>query len=301
MENGFALYNVAGVLEGLEDLSEGRKYYMDQICIKRLEVFAKHGVMPEENVLGQKFLISATLYCDTEKAGESDIISDAVNYAEVAGLIKEEAEGQVFHLLERLAWFLARKILLTYQMVQKVELEIEKPWAPVLLPLETVSVKISRGWNLAYLSIGSNLGDKEENLIQAIQMLGEDEETEVVKQSSFFVTEPVGGVKQDDFLNAALAIKTLRSPQELLELIDSIEKRLKRERLIHWGPRTIDLDIIFYNNEIVQEENLVIPHIEMANRMFVLEPLCEIAPYAIHPVFQKTVMELKKERDEKAI
>lgn len=295
------MYNVAGILEGIEDLPEGRNDYMDQICIKRLEVFAKHGVMPEENVLGQKFLISATLYCDIEKAGKSDMISDAVNYAEVAGLIKKEAEGQVFHLLERLAWFLARKILFTYRMVQKVELEIEKPWAPVLLPLETVSVKISRGWNTAYLSIGSNLGDKKENLIQAIQMLGEDEETEVVKQSSFFVTEPVGGVCQDDFLNAALEIKTLRSPQELMELIASIEKRLKRERLIHWGPRTIDLDIIFYNNEIIQEENLVIPHIEMANRMFVLEPLCEIAPYVIHPVFQKTVLELKKEGDEKAI
>ena len=124
-------------------------------------------------------------------------------------------------------------------------------------------------------------------------MLNEDEETEVTKQSSFLVTEPVGGIEQDDFLNAALEIKTLRSPQGLLELIASIEKMLKRERLVHWGPRTIDLDIIFYNDEIIQAENLVIPHIEMANRMFVLEPLCEIAPYVMHPVFHKTVMELK--------
>ncbi len=266
---------------------------MDQICIKRLEVFARHGVLSEENALGQKFLISATLYCDTDKAGRTDAISDSVNYAEVAKLLQRETEGHVFHLLERLAWFLARRILLTYRMVWKVELEIEKPWAPVLLPLETVSVKISRGWNLAYLSIGSNLGNKEENLKQAIQMLNEDEETEVTKQSSFLVTEPVGGIEQDDFLNAALEIKTLRSPQGLLELIASIEKMLKRERLVHWGPRTIDLDIIFYNDEIIQAENLVIPHIEMANRMFVLEPLCEIAPYVMHPVFHKTVMELK--------
>lgn len=274
---------------------------MDQICIKRLEVFARHGVFSEENKLGQKFLISATLYCDARKAGRTDAISDSVNYAEVAKLLQQETEGHIFHLLERLAWFLAKKILLAYRMVQKVELEIEKPWAPVLLPLETVSVKISREWNLSYLSIGSNLGNKEENLLQAIQMLNEDEETEVTKQSSFFVTEPVGDVEQDDFLNAALEIQTLRSPQELLGLIASIEKRLKRERLVHWGPRTIDLDIIFYNDEIIQTENLVIPHIEMANRMFVLEPLCEIAPYAVHPVFHRTVLELKNERDEKEI
>lgn len=274
---------------------------MDQICIKRLEVFARHGVFSEENKLGQKFLISATLYCDARKAGRTDAISDSVNYAEVAKLLQQETEGHIFHLLERLAWFLAKKILLAYRMVQKVELEIEKPWAPVLLPLETVSVKISREWNQSYLSIGSNLGNKEENLLQAIQMLNEDEETEVTKQSSFFVTEPVGDVEQDDFLNAALEIQTLRSPQELLGLISSIEKRLKRERLVHWGPRTIDLDIIFYNDEIIQTENLVIPHIEMANRMFVLEPLCEIAPYAVHPVFHRTVLELKNERDEKEI
>jgi len=274
---------------------------MDQICIKQLEVFAKHGVLPEENTLGQKFLISAVLYCDTKRAGRTDAISDSVNYAEVAELLQKETEGQVFHLLERLAEFLAKKILLTYRMVWKIELEIEKPWAPVLLPLKTVSVKISRRWNLSYLSIGSNLGNKEENLIQAIQMLNEDEETEVTKRSSFLVTEPVGGVEQDDFLNAALEIKTLRSPQELLDLIASIEKKLKRERLVHWGPRTIDLDIIFYNDEIIQAENLVIPHIEMANRMFVLEPLCEIAPYVVHPVFHKTVLELKNERDEKVL
>lgn len=280
----------AGQMEKMEK----RLRNMDQICIKRLEVFARHGVLPEENVLGQKFLISATLYCDTRKAGKSDALSDSVNYAKVSELVKKSAEEQVFRLLERLAWYLARKILLTYPQIQKVDLEIEKPWAPVLLPLETVSVKISRGWNRAYLSIGSNLGDKEENLLQAIRMLDEDEETRVTKQSSFLITEPVGEVEQDDFLNAALEIETLRSPEELLELIGTIERKLKRERVIHWGPRTIDLDIVLYNDEVIQTETLTIPHMEMGNRMFVLEPLCEIAPYAVHPVFHKTMLELKE-------
>lgn len=268
---------------------------MDKICIKRLEIFAKHGVLPEENALGQKFLISAVLYCDTEKAGVSDALGDSVNYAEVSELIKKSTEGHVFKLLERLAWHLARRLLLTYPQIQKVDLEIEKPWAPVLLPLETVSVKITRGWNRAYLSIGSNLGDRLENLQQAIGMLEADEETIVVRQSSFLETEPVGYTNQPVFLNGALEIRTLRSPERLLELIGSIEHALKRERVVHWGPRTIDLDIILYNDEIIQTERLTIPHVEMANRMFVLEPLCEIAPYAVHPVLRKTVMELKKE------
>lgn len=268
---------------------------MDKICIKRLEIFAKHGVLPEENILGQKFLISAALYCDTRKAGVSDALGDSVNYAEVSELIKKSTEGHVFKLLERLAEHLAERILLAYPQIQKVDLEIEKPWAPVLLPLETVSVKIEREWNRAYLSIGSNIGDKKQNLLQAVRLLERDEETTVVRQSSFIETEPVGYTEQDTFLNGALEIRTLRSPESLLELIGSIEQALKRERIVHWGPRTIDLDIIFYNDEIIQTERLTIPHVEMANRMFVLEPLCEIAPFAVHPVFHKTVMELKKE------
>ena len=94
-----------------------------------------------------------------------------------------------------------------------------------------------------------------------------------------------------------MELRTLRSPEELLDLIGDIEQRLKRERVVHWGPRTIDLDIILYNDEIVQTERLTVPHVEMANRMFVLEPLCEIAPYALHPVIGKTVMELKREME----
>lgn len=268
---------------------------MDQICIKRLEVFAKHGVLPEENALGQKFLISVTMYCDTKKAGTSDAIADSVNYAEVSALLERETQTNVFHLLEKLAWHLARKILLTYPQIKKVDLEIEKPWAPVLLPMETVSVKISRFWNTAYLSIGSNMGDKKENLIQAIRLLEADEETTVIRQSAFIQTEPYGYTDQDEFLNGALELQTLRSPEELLELIGQIEQKLKRERVIHWGPRTIDLDIILFNDEVIQTEKLTIPHVEMAKRMFVLEPLCEIAPYAVHPVYHKTVTELKEQ------
>ena len=266
---------------------------MDRICIKRLEVFARHGALPEENVLGQKFLISATLYCSTRKAGLSDELGDSVNYAEVSRFIKESTEGHMFNLIERLAEYLAGKILLAYPQLRKVDIEVEKPWAPVLLPLETVSVKITRAWNRVYLSIGSNLGNKEENLRQAIRLLEEDEETAVVRQSSFIETEPVGYTEQDNFLNAALEIQTLRSPEQLLDLIGTIERALKRERLVHWGPRTIDLDILLFNDEIIQTDRLTIPHIEMANRMFVLEPLCEIAPYVVHPVLHKTVLEMR--------
>ncbi len=271
---------------------------MDEIRIRRLEVFARHGNLPEETALGQKFLISVALQCDAGRAGRSDALCDSIDYAAVSHLIKKYTEENVFHLLERLAQCLADEILLAYPAVRGIVVEVEKPWAPVMLPLETVSVRIERGWSTVYLGIGSNMGDKEKHLLEAIRLLGEDKRIRVVSRSSFLITKPVGYEEQDDFLNGAVKIETLYSPEELLEVIFQIEAALKRERTIHWGPRTIDLDILLFDDRIIQSERLTVPHREMAKRMFVLEPLCEIAPYAVHPVYGKTIERLKNELEE---
>ena len=90
-------------------------------------------------------------------------------------------------------------------------------------------------------------------------------------------------------------LRTLRTPEELLELIGEIERSQKRERIIHWGPRTVDLDILLYDQEIIHTESLTVPHIEMANRMFVLEPMCEIAPYAKNPLNGCSMLEMKQQ------
>lgn len=265
---------------------------MDQIKITNLEVFGHHGVFKEENVLGQKFLVSVMLYADLSKASFSDELSGSVNYGEVCHFIKNEMEKYTFKLIESLTEHLARELLLHFPRVEKIRLELKKPWAPILLPLETVSVVMERGWHRVFLSIGSNLGDKENNLNQAIKLLNGDELCSVVQKSSFLDTKPVGGVEQDDFLNAALELKTLRTPEELLELISQIETELKRVRTIHWGPRTIDLDILFFDQEVIRTSDLTIPHPEIRNREFVLEPMCEIAPEMVHPIYGKTIFEL---------
>lgn len=265
---------------------------MDQIRITNLEVFCHHGVYKEENVLGQKFLVTVILYADLSKAAGRDDLGSSVNYGEVCHFIKNEMEKYTFKLIETLTEHLARTILIHFPLVEKVQLEVKKPWAPILLPLETVSVVMERSRHLVYLSIGSNLGDKESNLNKAIALLNEDELSRVTGQSSFIVTEPVGGVKQDDFLNAALELKTLRTAAELLELIGQIEEKLKRVRTIHWGPRTIDLDILFYDRDIIKTPELTIPHTEMQNRGFVLKPMCEIAPGFLHPIYGKTIFQL---------
>lgn len=268
---------------------------MDRIYIKRLEVFAKHGVFPEENVLGQKFLISAILHTDVRAAGKTDDLKKSIHYGEVSHMMKEYLEGHTFALLERAVETLAEKMLLEIPGLWEVELELEKPWAPIGLPLETVSVAIRRGWHRAYIALGSNMGQREEYLKMAVERIGQIRGCQVERVSSFLSTAPYGGVEQDDFLNGCMQIRTLLTPRELLDALQGIEREAGRERKIHWGPRTLDLDIIFYDREVVDEEDLQIPHIEMQKRDFVLLPLREIAPYLRHPVTGKTVSEMAEE------
>lgn len=128
----------------------------------------------------------------------------------------------------------------------------------------------------AYLSIGSNIGDRIANLQGAIDGL-RLYKIEVVAISSVYETEPVGGVVQDDFLNLAVSIKTTLSAYDLLDKIHEIEQKWHRKRLIHWGPRSIDLDILYYANDVFNDERLIVPHPEIKNRQFVLIPLLEIA------------------------
>lgn len=130
--------------------------------------------------------------------------------------------------------------------------------------------------NDVYLSIGTNIGDRKRNLQEAVRLLTETKGIEVVRVSSIYETAPVGYVDQDAFLNIAVYVKTTKSADEMLAACQSIEQELGRVRLIRWGPRSIDLDILLYNQENIESEHLIIPHARMYERAFVLVPLMEI-------------------------
>ena len=265
---------------------------LDEIRIEDLEVFANHGVFPEENVLGQKFLVTAVLYTDTRRAGKTDDLTASIHYGEVSAFIEKYLREHTFHLLERAAESLAEEMLLSIPLLRKVGLTIKKPWAPVRLPLKTVSVSVERGWHTAYIALGSNMGDREAYLNHAVESLSSLGGCRIEKVSGFIETPPYGVTDQADFLNGCLKMETLLYPRELLEEMNRIEKEAGRERIVHWGPRTLDLDLIFYDDLVVEEDDLCIPHVEMHKRKFVLEPLAEIAPYKRHPVYGKTVREM---------
>lgn len=143
-----------------------------------------------------------------------------------------------------------------------------------------------------FVAVGSNLGEREKNIQTAIKKLAEHPEIIVQKKSLLLETKPYGNTKQPDFLNGVVEITTTLSPKNLLAYLMQIEKSLGRERKEHWGARTIDLDIIFYDDLVIQVDDLAIPHIDMQNRLFVLGPLLEIAPDFMHPILQKTVLDL---------
>lgn len=271
---------------------------MDRIEIRQLEVFAYHGCNEDEKVDGQKFYVDANLYLDVRTPGMSDNLEETTNYAKACKFINKFMTENRFNLIEAVAERTSREILKSFPKVVAVDFTINKPNAPIKLPFGNVAVSVSRKWHKAHLSIGSNIGDKEAYLNQAVESIYDDDNCRVMAVSKFIETQPYGPVEQENFLNGCLEVETLYSPEELLKCINQIEAESNRERTAHWGPRTLDIDIILYDEEVISKKDLVIPHKEMHKRAFVLEPLNEIAPYAFNPALRKNVMQMLLELNE---
>ena len=268
---------------------------MDQIRIENLRIFAHHGVYREENEKGQNFYINAVLEMDTVRAGMTDDLGASTNYGEVCRFLDHFIKEHTYQLIETVAEKTTEAVLLKFPLVRRITLEVRKPEAPVPLPFESISVMITRGWHRVYLSCGSNMGDRKQHLDEAAEALRADDKCRLRKVSRWIETKPYGGVEQEDFLNGAMELETLYTPEMLLEKLHEIEQTHGRERKVHWGPRTLDLDLLLYEDLIMDTQELTIPHIDMHNRRFVLEPLVEIAPYAEHPVLHKCVRQMYEE------
>ena len=141
-----------------------------------------------------------------------------------------------------------------------------------------------------FVGIGSNMGDRVLNCKKALQEMSAF--SKILRVSSVYETEPFGNEEQPKFINCAVEIETVLTPLELLDLLQSIEDKLERRRGERWGPRTIDLDIIFYDDLIIDTDGLTIPHVSAHTRRFVLEPLCELEPRLLHPGFGVQLSEL---------
>ena len=269
------------------------------IRIKDLKVFAHHGVFQEETENGQNFYVCVDAYQNITSAASMDELMLTTNYAELCDHIVNFLTENIFKLIETAAEELSKSILLKYSLLYSVVVEIKKPEAPINHPFDYVSVVRRMSRHKAILSLGSNMEDREKHLRDAIAELDEDPATNVIKVSGMLETEPYGYTDQDKFINCAVSVSTILEPRDLLLFVQGIEAKHKRVREIHWGPRTLDIDIIFYDDLVYGDSSLQIPHVDMHNRLFVLEPVCEIEPGYRHPVLGKTVLQLLNELKEK--
>jgi len=147
----------------------------------------------------------------------------------------------------------------------------------------------------AYIAVGSNIGNPLQNCAEAIHKISKNDYIKIRSKSSFYQTSPIGNIKQECFVNSVVKINTSLNPESLLSYLLGIETEMGRVRKEKWGPRIIDLDLLFYDSLILNKEALTIPHPELQKRNFVLIPLCEIAENLIHPNLKKTIRTLLKE------
>lgn len=249
-----------------------------KIKISNLVVYAAHGVHDFEKQNKQRFVFDVEYELANNISAFSDNLADTVNYSSVCDTIAYVAENNCFNLIERLAREVAMTILEKYAKIKCVYVTVHKPEAPVKRKFKDISASYYAECEVAYLSLGSSLGDRKAQLDRAVSLLRSTRGVRVDAVSDYIETVPYGGVAQNNFLNAAVKIATLLSPRELLNEIHNIEHECGRVRTVRWDDRTLDIDIILFGNKTVDEDDLKIPHPEYKKRDFVLIPLRQIKP-----------------------
>lgn len=272
---------------------------MDYLCIKDLEIYANHGVFQSEKELGQKFLVTLKMGYNMKKGATSNSLGDSIHYGVLSKEIYDYFRSESIDLIETVAYRLVEFIFKKHEIVEELEISIKKPWAPINLPLDTVMVSINRKKRRYFLGMGSNIGEKEKYLNSAIDKLEDIDSVKVLRVSEMYTTKAWGKTDQDDFVNCAVELESYEQPEDLLRITQSIEYDLGRVRHEKWGPRTIDIDILFCDDEIIYTEDLKIPHPYIQERQFVLEPLENIAEFFVHPVYKKNIKQLLKKLKEK--
>jgi dihydroneopterin aldolase/2-amino-4-hydroxy-6-hydroxymethyldihydropteridine diphosphokinase len=266
--------------------------FTDKILICDLEIVACHGVNAEEKTTAQRFLLSAEIFTDFSRAASSDDVNDTVSYSAVCKFAKKYIVSNCFNLLERLACGLAEELLLEFRGINKITLTLKKPDAPMKGVFGYVGVETSLEWNKVYIALGSNEGDRNKHLDFAAERLSKDKKIRNFKESTRIQTMPYGGVADAEFLNSAAEFETLYDPYRLLDALNAIEAADNRQRSERWGNRTLDLDILFYGKTVCDSRRLTVPHPDMQNREFVLQPLSTLCPDFLHPIFFKTVSQM---------
>jgi len=253
---------------------------MNRISLKEMKLFGHTGCLPEEKRDGQYFYVSIDMFFPALKGAVTDQLQDTVNYAEVYDMAQSLVEQSNCNLIEHLAYEIGRRVISEYDEISKVSVLVKKPGAPIDGVFEDMEAMIEVKRREAVISFGSNMGDREQYIRQAVDLISRQDGIRIKDISALYETEPVGYDDQDYFLNGCLKIETYLEPYELLHILQRIELDLGRERTIKNGPRTVDLDILLMSGVRIDTPELTIPHPRMYERAFVLIPLKDLGMYA---------------------
>jgi dihydroneopterin aldolase/2-amino-4-hydroxy-6-hydroxymethyldihydropteridine diphosphokinase len=261
----------------------------DQIRLTGLTVRGFHGVFDHERRDGQDFVVDVVLHLDTRPAAATDDLTRTVHYGELAEALAAVVAGDPVDLVETLAERLAARAL-SDERVRAADVTVHKPYAPIPLSFSDVAVTIRRdrsempgGVQRAVLSLGANLGDRRAALQSALEALAASDGVRVAAVSPVVETDPVGGPEQPEYLNAVVFVDTSLDPHDLLAVCLQIEHDHGRERLVHWGARTLDIDIVAVEGVTCADDVLELPHPRAARRAFVLAPWSALDPEARLP------------------
>lgn len=250
---------------------------MDYILLSKMKFYGHTGCLPEEKLNGQYFYITVKLGLNRIEGTDTDCLKDTVDYSQVFEICRKIVTDSDCNLIEYLAGRIAEKVLEFDSRIAFTEVSVSKPSAPIEGEFETMEITIVRRQeHRVYLSLGSNLGDKRENLKTAVDLIRSNPEISEVELSNVYETEPWGYKDQDSFYNICITCKTTYEPEELLKFTQGIEQNMRRVKTIVNGPRNIDVDILLFDNIKYASADLIIPHPRMYERAFVLVPLKEL-------------------------
>ncbi|MDR2708197.1 MAG: 2-amino-4-hydroxy-6-hydroxymethyldihydropteridine diphosphokinase [Nitrososphaerota archaeon] len=286
---------------------------MDKILIEGIQAWGTHGVLDFEKKYPQPFTVDIELWADLSASYTTDDLQNTIDYTKIYDIIKTVIETQKFLLIERLAYVILEKIFSHDKRVQKIKLRVMKNNAPLGGQFKHVGIEIEKNRDnilkdntsnantttiaasnvtntdntaveleketagyKAVLALGSNVGDRAQNMQKALEMLTDSADINILNKSKLYETDPVGYADQEKFYNAAIFVETALNPFDLYLKIKDIENTLGRKTTFRWGPRVIDIDIIAYEGCTINTKGLTLPHKEYMQRAFVLQPLSDM-------------------------
>jgi len=274
---------------------------LDKIILSNLEFYGYHGYFSEENVLGQRFRVTIEAYGELSLSHISGDLDDSVSYVDIYDVVNKVFFSKTYKILEQLGYDIGKAIIDNFFRIKSVQVLVMKPEVPIPVTCDYFGIQqeIKREL-ISYIGLGSNLGDREGYLNSAIHQLEFNKEIEVTKISKVYETDPFGYEDQGMFLNMVVEVKTSLSPRALLKYCNHIEGNLLRKRDIRWGPRTIDVDILTYDNYTSDEEILTLPHPRIKERAFVLLPLKDVVEENFE-LYGKKINQLIKDVDQTSV